>query len=95
MLGPWNLNQGHCSESNPISGPSDMRHVDRGLKNGIENRLEAGVSEKSRHNIERDAFAQDMTDSEAKLMQQYVVYWKGLMDRGLVIVFGPVADPID
>jgi uncharacterized protein YciI len=41
----------------------------------------------------RPTFAQDMTDAEAKLMQQHVAYWKGLMDRGLVIVFGPVADP--
>jgi len=41
----------------------------------------------------RPNFAQDMTDPEAKLMQQHVAYWKGLMDRGLVIVFGPVADP--
>jgi len=41
----------------------------------------------------RPTFAQDMTDAESKLMQQHVAYWKGLMDRGLVIVFGPVADP--
>jgi len=41
----------------------------------------------------RPTFAQDMTDAEAKLMQEHVAYWKGLMDRGLVIVFGPVADP--
>jgi len=41
----------------------------------------------------RPTFAQDMTDAEAKLMQQHVAHWKGLMDRGLVIVFGPVADP--
>jgi uncharacterized protein YciI len=34
-----------------------------------------------------------MTDAEAKLMQQHVTYWNALMDRGLVIVFGPVADP--
>ena len=34
-----------------------------------------------------------MTEAEAKLMQQHVAYWKALMDRGLVIVFGPVADP--
>jgi uncharacterized protein YciI len=41
----------------------------------------------------RPTFAQGMTDAEATLMQQHVAYWKGLMDRGLVIVFGPVADP--
>jgi len=41
----------------------------------------------------RSTFAQDMTETEAKLMQEHAVYWKGLMDRGLVIIFGPVADP--
>jgi uncharacterized protein YciI len=41
----------------------------------------------------RPTFPQDMTDAEAKLMQQHVTYWNTLMDRGLVIVFGPVADP--
>jgi len=41
----------------------------------------------------RPTFAQDMTESEAKLMHQHVAYWKGLMEKGLVIVFGPVADP--
>ncbi len=41
----------------------------------------------------RPTFAQDMKDAEAKLMQEHAVYWKGLMERGLVIVFGPVADP--
>ncbi len=34
-----------------------------------------------------------MTDTEAELMQEHMVYWKGLMERGFVIVFGPVADP--
>lgn len=41
----------------------------------------------------RPTFARDMTDTEAKLMQEHVAYWKELMERGLVIVFGPVADP--
>ncbi len=41
----------------------------------------------------RPTFAQDMKDAEANLMQEHVAYWKGLMERGLVIVFGPVADP--
>ncbi len=41
----------------------------------------------------RPTFAQDMTDTEAKLMQEHLAYWKGLADRGLVIIFGPVADP--
>ena len=34
-----------------------------------------------------------MKEAEAKLMQEHVAYWEGLMERGLVIVFGPVADP--
>lgn len=41
----------------------------------------------------RPTFAQDMKDTEANLMQEHVAYWKGLMGRGLVVVFGPVADP--
>ncbi|HUL21347.1 MAG TPA: YciI family protein [Thermodesulfobacteriota bacterium] len=41
----------------------------------------------------RPTFPGDMTDTEAKLMQEHTVYWKGLMDRGVVIIFGPVADP--
>ncbi len=41
----------------------------------------------------RPTFAQDMEDAEAMLMRKHVAYWKGLMERGLVIVFGPVADP--
>jgi len=41
----------------------------------------------------RPTFAHDMKEAEAKLMQEHAAYWKGLMDRGLVILFGPVADP--
>ena len=41
----------------------------------------------------RPTFGQDMKEAEAKIMQEHAAYWKGLMDRGLVIVFGPVADP--
>ena len=26
-------------------------------------------------------------------MQEHAVYWKGLADRGVAIVFGPVLDP--
>src|SRR5262245_10426418 len=41
----------------------------------------------------RPTFPTDMTPAEAKLMQEYVAYWTDLMNQGLVIVFGPVADP--
>lgn len=41
----------------------------------------------------RPTFAQDMTDAERVIMQQHVVYWMQLMEKGKVIVFGPVFDP--
>ena|ERR1019366_3236011 len=41
----------------------------------------------------RPTFAQDMTTEERAIMQQPVVYWRNLMDKGMVIVFGPVMDP--
>jgi uncharacterized protein len=41
----------------------------------------------------RSSFALDMTDEEKQLMQQHVAYWTGLADRGIALVFGPVADP--
>jgi uncharacterized protein YciI len=34
-----------------------------------------------------------MTPSEKALMQEHVMYWKGLADKGTTVVFGPVADP--
>jgi len=41
----------------------------------------------------RPTFAQDMTPEERVIMQQHVVYWRELMDKGKVLVFGPVMDP--
>ena len=41
----------------------------------------------------RPTFAQDMTDEERSIMQQHSAYWRDLMDKGMVIVFGPVMDP--
>jgi uncharacterized protein YciI len=41
----------------------------------------------------RPTFAQDMSPEERAIMQQHVVYWRGLMDKGKVLVFGPVMDP--
>ena len=35
----------------------------------------------------------DMSDAERVVMQQHIAYWKGVMDQGKVIVFGPVFDP--
>jgi uncharacterized protein len=41
----------------------------------------------------RPSFALDMTDEEKRLMQEHVVYWTGLADNGVALLFGPVLDP--
>lgn len=41
----------------------------------------------------RPTFAQDMTEAEREIMGRHVAYWTGLMNRGHVLVFGPVLDP--
>jgi uncharacterized protein len=41
----------------------------------------------------RPTFAQDMTETERKIMQEHSIYWKDLSDRRVAIVFGPVLDP--
>jgi len=41
----------------------------------------------------RPTFAQDMSAEERAIMQQHVVYWTELMNKGIAIVFGPVLDP--
>lgn len=41
----------------------------------------------------RPTFAQDMSPSEAEVMQRHIAYWTGQMQRGAVLLFGPVADP--
>ncbi len=41
----------------------------------------------------RSTFAQDMTESERKLMGEHGGYWRTLADRGVAVVFGPVMDP--
>ena len=41
----------------------------------------------------RPTFPQDITPEEKVIMQQHVIYWKGLMSQGFVIAFGPVMDP--
>lgn len=40
----------------------------------------------------RATFPVDMTSDETRLMQAHAAYWRELMGRGLVVVFGPVAD---
>ncbi len=41
----------------------------------------------------RPTFVQDMTEAERNVMQEHAIYWKGLIDRRIAIVFGPVLDP--
>jgi len=41
----------------------------------------------------RPTFAQDMTAEERAIMMQHVAYWADLMNKGLVVAFGPVMDP--
>jgi len=41
----------------------------------------------------RPIFPGDMTPEERTIMEHHVAYWKELMDKGKVIVFGPVMDP--
>jgi uncharacterized protein YciI len=41
----------------------------------------------------RPTFTQDMTDGERGIMNNHIEYWKEKMDKGMVIVFGPVFDP--
>lgn len=41
----------------------------------------------------RASFLADLTAEEAQLMQQHGLYWRGWMERGCVVAFGPVADP--
>ncbi len=41
----------------------------------------------------RPTFVADMTAEERTLMQAHAGYWRGLMAKGMVVIFGPVADP--
>lgn len=41
----------------------------------------------------RPTFAQDMSETERKLMQAHATYWREALDQRSVIVFGPVGDP--
>ncbi len=41
----------------------------------------------------RPTFARDMTEAEAKVMQEHVAYGTDLANKGIAIAFGPVADP--
>lgn len=42
----------------------------------------------------RPTFAQDMTKEERSIMKQHAVYWKDKAEKGIVLIYGPVLDPI-
>jgi len=41
----------------------------------------------------RPTFAMDMNADEKAMMASHAAYWKKALDRGEVMVFGPVMDP--
>jgi uncharacterized protein len=41
----------------------------------------------------RPTFVTDMTEAEQRVMMEHAAYVKGYVDRGTVIVTGPVLDP--
>jgi uncharacterized protein len=41
----------------------------------------------------RSTFMMDMTDAEKAIMQQHVIYWAKLLEKGTAIAYGPVLDP--
>ena len=41
----------------------------------------------------REGFMFSMTPEERQVMQSHAVYWAGLMDQGVAVVYGPVNDP--
>lgn len=41
----------------------------------------------------RATFAADMTPAEAAVMQEHILYWRVLLEKGICITFGPVLDP--
>jgi uncharacterized protein YciI len=40
----------------------------------------------------RPTFALDMTDEEREIMVRHAAHWRPLIDRGQMVVFGPVLD---
>jgi uncharacterized protein len=41
----------------------------------------------------RPTFAMDMSADEKAMMAEHAAYWQAKLDRGEVVVFGPVFDP--
>src|SRR5262249_45629775 len=47
----------------------------------------------SKLNPPRPSFMQDMTPEERRLMGEHAMYWRNLAEKGVALLFGPVADP--
>jgi uncharacterized protein len=43
----------------------------------------------------RQSFPADITDDEAAIMAEHVAYWTELLNAGIAVVFGAVADPAE
>ncbi len=41
----------------------------------------------------RPDFSQTMTPEERAVMMQHIAYWKDYMNKGIMLIFGPVIDP--
>ena len=41
----------------------------------------------------RPTFSQDMTEEERSIMIEHIAYHKKYMEKGVMLVFGPVLDP--
>lgn len=41
----------------------------------------------------RQTFHLDITDAEKQLMGEHGKYWRGMLDQGKAIAFGPVIEP--
>lgn len=41
----------------------------------------------------RPTFHLDITDAEMEVMQRHGHYWRGLLEQGVAVAFGPVLEP--
>jgi uncharacterized protein YciI len=41
----------------------------------------------------RPTFAQEMSPTEAEVMERHVAYWQDLLNRDVAVAFGPVLHP--
>lgn len=41
----------------------------------------------------RPTFHLDITPEEMQVMQTHAMYWRGLLEKGVAVAFGPVVEP--